>query len=182
MPQRLIDIDVHDNEMKQLELDLAATPKEFDRALNSTVNRMARWLKTQSVRGLSSELDIPQKILRRRLKHFRVRRNENSPSITVWYGLNDIYFHDLNPRQTATGITAGKRTIKSAFIATMKSGKTSVFNRKGKKRLGIQKQTLGIQKKATQFIDKKLFNAMEFNTVFLKTFERELEWRTKTRK
>lgn len=181
MPSRLIDIDVHEGEINQIIRDLAATPREVERAMTSTVNRMARWLKTQSAKGLSTHLEIPQSVLRRRLKNFRFRRSQGVTEVNVWYGLNPISFIRLKPKQTATGVQSGKHSIEGAFIA-LGNGNRHVFKRRGAKRLPIDSQFLDIQEQAIQFIDDQLIGSSDFDAVFLQTFERELSWRTQSQK
>ncbi|MGE4169142.1 MAG: phage tail protein [Candidatus Margulisiibacteriota bacterium] len=182
MPSRLIDLDIHEGEINQVIEDLAATPAQVEKAMTSTVNRMARWLKTQSARGLSTHLQIPQSILRRRLKNFRLRKSPGTTEMNVWYGLNPVSFIRLKPKQTVSGVQAGRHSVEGGFIASGKSGNRHVFKRRGSKRLPIDAQYLDIEDQAVVFIDDHLMGSSNFDTVFLETFERELAWRTQTQK
>ena len=53
-----IDLDVHADRLSQLQTDLQATDTEVRQALRSTLGKMGRWMRTQSARGLSKELDL----------------------------------------------------------------------------------------------------------------------------
>lgn len=182
MPERLFDLDIHEGEINQLIQDLTATPLQVEKAMTSTVNRMASWLKTQSARGLSTHLEIPQNVLRRRLKNFRLRRSQGTTEVNVWYGLNPISFIRLKPKKTGTGIQAGKHSVEGGFIASGKNGNRQVFKRRGAKRLPIDAQFVDIEEQAIVFIDDHLIGSSSFDAVFLETFERELAWRTQIRK
>lgn len=177
-----INIDVHADRLNQLQLDLQATDKEVRQALRSTLGKMSRWLRTQSARGLSSELDIKQKAIRKRLKSFRVRQKGNQTEVTVWYGLNPIDYMDLSPRQTKAGVSAGRRRVSGAFIANGRGGPRKVFKRRGAARLPIEKQVVEIRDQANVYIEDDLLGTLAFDEQFLSTFEHELEWRTQKRK
>lgn len=177
-----IDLEVHADQLNRLQLDLMATDAEVRKAFGSTLNKMARWLKSQSARGLSKELDIKQKALRRRLKSFRVRSKGGQSEVTVFYGLDPIDYMDLTPRQTSSGVSAGKRRVPGAFIASVQGGNRKVLKRKGAKRLPIEKQTVPISDKADAWIEDRLMGTEAFDAEFLKIFERELQWQTQKRK
>lgn len=160
--------------------ELRATEKQVDRALASTMGKMSSWLRTRSVRGLSDELAVAQKIIRRRLKTFRVQRTASGQSITIWYGLDPVALIHLGARQTKRGVTAGKHRRDGAFIATGPKGGRQVFKRRGAERLPIGKQSLDVQDKAQTFLEDSIMGAAEFEARFFKTFEHELKWRTRT--
>ncbi|MCP3940517.1 MAG: hypothetical protein GY710_03430 [Desulfobacteraceae bacterium] len=178
MSSRFLDIDVDTGDLQQLALDLSATPKEVDRALRSTANRMAGWLKTKSAAGISKKLDIPQKVLRKRIHTLKSSRGKGSNEKKIWFGLNPISLMSLNPKKTASGIKARGITVNGGFISMGKNRRLNVFKRRGKKRLPIDKQSVGIYKESIQFIDNRLLASREFKSVFFKTFERNLKWWT----
>jgi hypothetical protein len=177
-----INLDIHADRLTQLQADLQATDTDVRQALRSTLGKMARWMRTKSARGLSKELDVKQKAIRKRLKSFRVKSKGDQTEITVWYGLDPIDFMDLAPRQTLAGVSAGRRRAAGAFIAQGRGGAKKVFKRKGQGRLPIEKQVVEIQDKADVWIEDQMLGGQEFDSQFLKTFERELEWRTQKRK
>lgn len=175
----LVNLEVSTLGIERLVLDLNATEKQAEKALRSTLVKMASWLRTRSVRGLSKELEIQQKVLRRRLKAFRLKKSADGANITVWYGLDPVALIYLGARQTSSGVTAGRHKRKSAFIAKGSNGNKQVFKRRGKARLPIDKQVLDINNKAETFLEDRLIGSSEFETYFMTVLERELKWRTR---
>lgn len=176
----MIDIEVSGEGLQQIQLDLAATDQQATKALRSTLGKMAAWLRGKSVKGLSQELAIGQKVMRRRLKSFRLTSRPGGGSITVWYGLDPIALIYLNAKQNKSGVTAmGGRFVKSGFIAPVRGGR-QVFKRRGKARLPIDKQRAEIQDKANVYLEDQLIGTEEFEARFFTIFERELKWRTQT--
>lgn len=175
----LVNLDISALGLDRLVVELDATLDQAEKALNSTLVKMASWLRTRSVRGLSKELAIQQKVIRRRLKSFRLKKGTDGSSITVWYGLDPVAMIYLGARQTKKGVTAGKHRRDSAFIAKGANGGRQVFKRQGKARLPIDKQVLDVNDKAETFLEDKLIGAAEFEAQFFRTFERELKWRTR---
>lgn len=161
--------------------DLAATEAQVQKALNSTLGKMATWLRSISAKGLSKELAIQQKVLRRRLKLFRLHRNGNGAEIKVWYGLDPIAMVYMQPRQNKKGVRAyGGRFVQSGFIAAGSNGNRQVFKRRGKERLPVDKQRADIVDKASIYIEDNLLGTEQFEAQFFKIFEHELQWRTQT--
>ena len=157
-----------------------ATEAQFTAAMRSTYGRMARWLRTQSVRGLSSQLRIPQKILRRRLRTYRLQGGVGSrgEGAKVWYGLRPIPFSALSPRETSKGVrTAGGRFEEGAFIAKL-FGRLQVLKRVGKARVPLRAVYADIVDESTIYIEDNLVGTAEFDAQFFKILERELKWRT----
>lgn len=178
----LVNLDIDARDLQGVILDLAATEQQAEKALNSTLVKMAGWLRSKSVKGLSGALAIQQKVLRRRLKSFRLQRRAGGSEITVWYGLDPIALIYLQARQNKSGVKAyGGRFVQSAFIANGSNGNRQVFKRRGKGRLPIDKQRADIEDKANTYIEDELVGAAEFEARFFKTFEHELQWRTQTR-
>lgn len=176
----MIDIQVDGDTLNQVAADLEATEAQATKALQSTLNKMAAWLRSKSVKGLSNHLAIQQKVMRRRLKAFRLVRQAKGGSITVFYGLDPIALIYLNARQNRRGVAAmGGRFVESGFIAPTRGGQ-QVFKRRGKERLPIDKQKAEIQDKANTYIEDALIGTEEFEARFFLIFERELKWRTQT--
>jgi hypothetical protein len=179
----MLNLEVDSGQLQRLVDDLTATEKQAEKALGSTVTRMATWLRTKSLRGLSAELSIQQKIIRRRLKQFKVRRSAGSAEITVWYGLDPIAMIYLGARKAAGGVRAsGGRFVDGGFIANGRNGSRQVFKRRGRARLPLDKQNADIKDKADTYIEDNLLGSAEFEAQFFKVFERELKWRTQTRR
>ncbi|AWM89121.1 hypothetical protein C4E04_11925 [Microvirga sp. 17 mud 1-3] len=178
----MIELDLEAQGIQSAILDLQATEAQVAKALNSTLGKMAAWMRSRSVKGLSSELQVQQKIIRRRLKSFRMKRTADGSSITVWYGLDPIALIYLGARQTKQGVVAGKHKVDGAFIRTGRNGSRQVFKRRGAARLPLDKQRLDIEDKANTYLEDKVIGDVAFETQFQKTFEHELQWRTRTQK
>lgn len=177
----MIELDIDAKGIESIVRDLAATEQQATKALNTTLNKMAAWVRSKSAKGLSSSLAIQQKIIRRRLKSLRLTRRGNSSQIVVWYGLDPIALIYLQAKQTKAGVKAfGGRTVKSAFIAEGQNGNQQVFKRRGRKRLPIDKQVENISDRAQEYIEDHVFDSAEFEARFFKIFEHELQWQTRT--
>lgn len=166
----MIELRASEQGIPQIVDELNATPAQCQKALKSTLSKMARWLQTRTTKGLSAELQIQQKIIRRRLKKTSVVSTADGFAIKLWYGLNEISLIHLGARETKKGVTAGKRKVAGAFIA-----KGQVFKRENKSRLPIEKQTVAIQDKANGYLESAI-EQRDFDNQFLKTFEHELKW------
>lgn len=166
----MIELNISEQGIAQIVDELGATQNQCAKALVSTLSKMARWLQTRTTKGLSAELQIKQKIIRRRLKKTSIVSTANGYAIKLWYGLNDISLIHLGARETKKGVTAGKHKVSGAFIA-----KGQVFKRTGKARLPIEKQVVIIQKQANDYLEGAI-SQRDFDTQFFKTFEHELKW------
>jgi hypothetical protein len=129
---------------------------------------------------LSKELQILQRVIRRRLKAVKFRQTKDGGMAKVWYGLDPVAMIWLGAKQNSTGVTAqGGRTVAGGFIATMKNGHKGVFKRRGTARLGINEQAAAIQTPAERYIADAVIFAGRFEAQFWKTFEHELKWQTR---
>lgn len=176
----MIDLDVDALGIEAAVIELRATEKQVMLALRSTLSKLAAWMRTKSVRGLSTELQIQQKLIRRRLKSFRMKRTAEGGTITVWYGLDPIALIHLGARQTKAGVTAGQHKRDGAFIAPGSNGNRQVFKRRGSARLPLNKERLDVEDKAATYLEDHVIGDMEFEAQFYKFFEHELKWRTRT--
>lgn len=179
-PILTVNLSHNGEEFQNLADKLGATDDQIDKALGSTLNRMSKWMLTQSVRGLSSTLRIQQKILRRRLKTFRMQGTSGRRQAKVWYGLNDIDFADLNPRKRPGGVsTDGGYYMPDAFIGRSKrSGRVKVFKRRTDKPHPLEVVAAEVSEPAMEHIEFRIVNGAEFDAKFFEIFTRELKWRT----
>ncbi|RQQ37067.1 hypothetical protein [Burkholderia stagnalis] len=183
----MIGVTIDEIGLENAEAFLAATPKQVDAAMVSTLTKMARWLTTKSVRELAKHLKLPQKEVRRRLRTFRLARVAGGKGVRVWYGLDPMGMIHLNARQTKQGVSAyGGRFVKGAFIANGRAGSSGpaasnrqVFVREGKTRLPIKKVTVELGDQAQTYIEDRLLAGAGFTERFFKVFEHELTWRQK---
>lgn len=168
-----------------------ATEAQARKALNSTMVKMAAWVRTRTLRGLSAKLKIQQQILRRRVRTFRMggalSHAQGDGSVKVWFGLNPIPWGDLKPRPMGNAgvIAAGGRRDEHAFILdqSTKGGRNvrRVMKREGKGRLPLIELKALIGDEATEYLNHYITASAEFGDQFMRTFERELKWRTSTR-
>lgn len=178
----LVRLDIDASQLHQLAADIGATQKLAQLALNSSLPKMAAWLRGKSVPGLAKAVNVPQRVIRRRLKTFRLTKGPDGSTITVWYGLDAVGMIYLQAKQNGAGVRAyGGRFVKSGFIAGGKDSR-QVFKRRGKSRLPIDKQTAAIDSPAENYIEDSLLGSAEFEARFLKVFEHELTWRMQTQK
>lgn len=156
----------------------AEFPTIWNKALRSTVSKVARWLKTKAQRGLSKELQMTQKVLRIRMKALKVKSTRHGPQAAIWFGLNPVSMQYLGPRKSSKGVSSRPTGMRKG--AFMHGKGKPVFKRVGKARLPIQKQTSEIKIKSEHYIE-QLQLATEVRTYFMTVLERELQWRTKTK-
>ena len=177
----MIDWEINTAELTRLAVEIDATAAQAKAALKSTLGKMANWLRVRSLKGLSAELRLQQKIIRRRLKSLRVKETPDGSSVTVWYGLDPVALIYLNARETAAGVSAsGGRQVSKGFIAGGKGGGKQVFKRIGKSRLPIKKQADAIKTPADGYLESQLVTSAAFEIQFFKTYEHELAWRMQT--
>lgn len=177
----MIDFEFDSATINQLALNVAATEGQTRKALRTTLNKMAAWLRVRSVKGLSKSLEIQQKIVRRRLKTVKFKETADGGVAKVWYGLNPVAMIYLGAKKAPGGVSAsGNRFVKGAFIAKGRGKSTSmqVFKRVGKARLPLQREEAAIQKTASDYLEGGVLKNAEFEAQFWKTFEHELKWRT----
>ena len=179
----LVNLDIDADQLHSVIDALAATERQAQQALNSTLPKIAAWMRGKSVKGLAGVTNVPQKVIRRRLKTFRLSKSASGSSITLWYGLDPVGMIYLNAKQGSGGVRAyGGRFVKSGFIATPSNGKRQVFKRRGTARLPIDKQNAEIADKAGIYIEDRVFGTAEFEARFFQIFEHELSWRMQTQK
>jgi Prophage minor tail protein Z (GPZ). len=173
-------VEVDARQVGALADELGATEAQLEAALKSAYGRMARWLRTRAVRGLSAHLGVQQKILRGRIRTFRLQGGVSTggDGAKVWFGLQPISLMRLGARQTAQGVRAGGRMYPGAFIATV-NGRRGVYRRVGKERVPLEAVTLDISDKALTYVEDELIGTAEFDAQLQKFIEHEIRWRTR---
>ncbi len=176
-----LDVQIDGESVRALVNAFGATESQVEAAMRSTYAKMGRWLRTRAVRGLSSKLRIPQKILRARVKTFRLQHgimNEGAGA-KVWFGLRPISLMRLNARKSGKGVRAdGGRYVEGAFIANF-HGRPQVLKRTSSARLPIEVQHADIADASTIYIEDRLIGTAEFDAQFFKYLDHELKWRTR---
>lgn len=162
--------------LDQIVQELGASDKQVRAAINSTLRKVGAWVRTQSARGLAKRLQMPQRVLRYRMRSLKLTQTGNGAEIKLWYGLNPVALIHLNAKKRAGGVGAmGGRYVPGGFIA-----RRQVFARVGKSRLPIEKQETDIEAQALQFLQGELLDGSAFEAKFLSTFEHEIKWRMQT--
>lgn len=176
-----LSVDIDGESIAALGNAFGATQAQVEAALRSTYAKMGRWLRTRAMRGLSSKLRIQQKILRGRVKTFRLQGGitDSGAGAKVWFGLRPISLMRLNARKSGKGVRAdGGRYIEGAFIANF-NGRPQVLKRTGSARLPIEVQQADIADASTVYIEDDLVGTAQFDSQFFKYLEHELKWRTR---
>lgn len=118
---------------------LNQTRKQLDLAAARALRKTGQWLRTHSSREIAKELGIVQSPVRHR---YNVYSETAGNAVKVWVGLNPISVHYLgDPKQTAEGVSVGRRVYDEAFIGQAKQGPVMVWRRKGRERLPIVRVT-----------------------------------------
>lgn len=96
-----------------LDLGQALPVSAIQKAWRRTLRKTSTWIRNQTAKAVSKETRIPQKLLRQRLYFFLQSRDSGK----VWLGLKPIEADRLGtPRQTRSGVTAGRHRFQSAWI------------------------------------------------------------------
>lgn len=176
----MIDWQLDAQDLDRVALQIVQTEAQAQKALTSTLRKMANWLRARSVKGMSAELAIQQKIIRRRLKATRLKKSARGSEIGVWFGLNPValvYLQAKQDKRKGGGVrAAGGRFVKGAFIARMPGEHRGVYSRRGKARLPIDQEAAEIESKTHDFIEHQTIDSAAFEAQFWKTFEHELKW------
>ncbi len=176
----MINFEIDSAGINRIALDIAATEDQTRKALRSTLNKMAAWLRVRSVKGMSKALEIQQRVIRRRLKAVKFQDTADGGVAKVWYGLNPVAMIYLGAKKAPGGVAAsGGRFVAGAFIAKGRGkGSPQVFKRVGKDRLPLHREEAAIQKQSSSYLEGGVVKSAEFEAQFWKTFEHELKWRT----
>lgn len=181
----MINFDIDTDELKLIGDELAATPRQIQMSFSRALNRTAATLRRMSSRGLQSELQLRNATeIRRRLKQLRVKRTRDMTEIRLWYGKNDMRLSSFKGRAVADSKGAsfiggpnGRQEFTGGFIAKSKSGRRTIFKRKGKSPLPIVEQKMPVSEKMQLFLEDKIFADIE--DIFFKHFRADLAARTR---
>lgn len=106
----------------------AALEHAWRRALRKT----GEWIRTHVARTLSSEIKVPQKVLKQRLYFFLRSMKQGK----VWLGINPIEARRLGAaRQTRRGVTVGRHRFDGAWTMKIRDP-GGVYRRTGRWRIG----------------------------------------------
>jgi hypothetical protein len=112
------------------------SPSSMQAAWRRTLRKTNVWIKGQVAKAASKETKIPQKVLRNRVYFFLKSYDTGK----VWLGLNAVEAERLgNPRQTRSGVTAGRFRFQSAWVMKRAAPDGPVYRRVGKARLPYER-------------------------------------------
>ncbi|WP_461210395.1 hypothetical protein [Desulfocurvus sp. DL9XJH121] len=166
-------LDTNLGELERIARDLAATKAQVSAAARRAVSKLARWIKSVSLREAARDTGIKRKVLKNRLL-IGVRGTQYTAR--VWYGLNAVPLSALGPRQTATGVVAGPEQRRHAFIVERGGGR-QVYRRALRDRrlpLAVQYKSIEDEFRRILLVDVN----PKFREMFARYFEQELRWET----
>lgn len=111
-------------------------------ALQRSINKTAKHAQSQLTKKVSQTLALPQKKIREQISIRNASRN--NPQATITVSRKSIRLIEYQPRQVKRGVSIRvkkgrpRKTIKSAFIATMRSEHRGVFIRERSTSLPIR--------------------------------------------
>ncbi|MBU1001920.1 MAG: phage tail protein [Proteobacteria bacterium] len=158
-------------DVERIAQQFAATKTQVEKAARRAVRKLVRWVQSSSLREASRDTGIKRKILAHRL---RMSMTGGQFTARVWYGLNAIPLSALEPKQTATGVTAGPVERRHAFIVHH-GAKGQVYRRVHRDQrlpLAVQYENIADEFRRVLLTD---INP-RFERMFSKYFEQELRW------
>lgn len=147
--------------------DLGACQHNSVLASLRALNKTALWLRTQSVKQISSNRKLPQKLIRDRLRVLKASRNDLKALVIA--NVSGIKTTKVGvPKQTARGAKVRNYEFPGAFVATMPGGSTGIFKRKGKTRLPIRELYISLEPESSKIIESFLDNRIRqrFEEIF----------------
>lgn len=148
-----------------------AERKKVEKATVRALNKTALWVRSQTVKQVSEEKQIPKKAMRKKLSVDKANRKRLWSIVKLssqWIGVAKLG----SIKQTKIGARAGSRMYEGAFIATMKNGHIGIFRRRYMTPLPIDEIKVNTQARKTM---KELAeNGVE--RVFEKYFHQQLEY------
>ena len=169
-----------------MDIDLKIDPGEMSRLLRkgdelallaamSSMNRVARRIRTRTVRGVSKETRVLQREIRRRVRVRTANRRRQYVTLIV-YGRPVAAIRAGGARPTLSGVHAAGRLFPQAFIARNQRGLPQVYKREpGAKRLPIDPVKIDIFRTAERVAHTVINRAAQ--QLWDVEFPRQLEWR-----
>lgn len=116
---------------------LGVLKKDVKAAIFEASTKINAWAGREGAKGIAAATGVPYRGMRKRVRA-KVRYQSVGgafPEARIWFGLNDVPWKFLSPRQTRRGVKSTVGSRDSAFIGTGRH----VFVRRGKERLPIDK-------------------------------------------
>ena len=176
----MLTFDIDNREIDRIGKELDATPKEIRFSFSRALRRTAGTLRKESSKGLQSELGLRRaKILRRRLKDFRLKRSQGMDEVKIWYGLNNLPVSEFKGQvsETSTGAQhrgkLGTHTVEGGFIRKKGGrGKNTILRRLKRTTHPVAEATLPIRDRANVFVEDEIFTQLQ--DVFFRAFRDDL--------
>jgi len=171
----MIPIRVDAKPLQKLRTFLHGTPVASNRAAYRAINKTLKWVDTRARRALAAEFGLPVSALKKARRLTTIRAIPRRLSGVIWYGVSPIkasYFG--KPRQTKKGAKAGKHVFPGAFVATMKSGHTGIYTRRGTARLPIDEATVPLNNAQSIVAPIDALIPERLKTVFIQELNYEL--------
>ncbi|MGB1201258.1 MAG: phage tail protein [Cognaticolwellia aestuarii] len=127
-----------------LELELPAesfleAEAKVSQAIRRVLRRSAAWLRTESIKRLSKQLNIKQSALKNR---FNVRILRKGNVANIWVGIMPLSAINAGAaKQDDKGVSVRGNFYRNAFLQTI-NGEYAIWKREGKKRYPVKKQTI----------------------------------------
>lgn len=126
--------------------------REIPGAARPAINRTARSLRTRIARRVAAEAGVSVSVVRNRIQITTAKGRELAALLRTRFWPVPVI--RLGARETRTGVTVrGIGKLAGRFIATMPSGHTGVFRRRGRERLPITEEKVRLQPGASAAAD-----------------------------
>lgn len=176
---------VNDSDIERIASLYSASNDVVAKAINRSINRAISYGNKILRQDISARSNVPQPTIRRRLSSRSSKRNTLFG--VLWLGANDIRASNLFGRKLrpedrnrfiGKTIRVRGREFPGSFMATMKSGRTDIFRRRGKEKLPIDIVMVRINEDWGNITEQ---DANRIYDAFMKNFEHEIYYYTKVR-
>lgn len=117
-------------------------PGRASRAVVRALNEAGRWGNTQLRRAIAAQAQVPQRLIRDRVRLRRAARN--NMRVNLWAGVSPLPAVLLGtPVQGAVGTRVGRRMFPHAFVATI-YGRQTIWRRRRATRFPVEEVTVEI--------------------------------------
>jgi len=170
----MIEVIVTPEGINQVIRQLNATPAQIIRAKKRATTKTLTGIKSDAIRALAREHDMPTKAFKKNNSGFfsgRVVKKKSS----VWLGLNPVKSGYIGRNKAAPnhgGAFARNYFFQDGFLVRMQSGHQGIFKRKNAKRNPISEQTVELVH-ADSIAGRVSHQRGQF---FMDTFKRELNY------
>jgi len=131
---------------------LGLLPKQMRQARRTATRKAGHWANREGSRGVAKAANVPLKILREGMRlTYEYKSLRGLPIGNLWVGMNAIATKYLAARQQRKGVKVRGVLKKGVFIAPSLGGHS--FQRRGKKRVPIDRVDYQINERVEIFLD-----------------------------